>query len=188
MRVGNYWEFQANDDTRGGWLAVLLYLILAILCWREVAKFRRSSGADNSGRALSRHFWVALSLFVTALGVNKQLDFQTLMLQLGREAATSEGIIEYKQWINWAFLAIVGSAGVIAAGYMWTLFRRAVFSERLVLVGTAMLGGFIFFRTASINHVDLIVGRMSQHRPLIVLELLILLFLSFVILQNSRSS
>ena len=188
MRVGNFWVFQANDDTRGGWLAVLLYVILAILCWREVVRYYRATGIEIGSRTLPRNFWIGLALFITGLGINKQLDFQTLMIQLGREGATSAGVIDYKLWFNWVFLAGVIGGGIFLVAYLWNCFQRARFSERLVLTGTAMLGGFIFLRTAGMNHVQLVTGRMSGHRPTILLELLILIFLCCVIVQNTRSN
>src|SRR5688572_23762584 len=55
------WHLQANDNSLSGWLATGIYVILIILCWREVLR------PQPAGIALQRPFWVWLSLGVTAV-------------------------------------------------------------------------------------------------------------------------
>jgi hypothetical protein len=176
----HYWHFQFNDDTRGGWLASLLYLILIFLCWRT---FARRYAAREDHRALPAGFWLALSLGVTALGLNKQLDLQVLLFDIGRAIFTAEGIIEYRFVVEGA-LVVIAAIGVIGlAVYLWPRAARASTPERLVLIGTAALIGVIFVRFASINHVK--VGEtLSQHRPILALEILALAFLSFAVWRD----
>src|SRR6266566_9952848 len=84
------WHLGANDNTMGGWLVVCAYVVLGCLCWREVAK--QFSSTKQEERNLPPLFWLILSVGVTGLGINKQLDFQTLVMEAGRRIAVSEGI------------------------------------------------------------------------------------------------
>ena len=183
---GNVWHFQANDDTRGGWLAVGIYAVLTILCWRKVARQNQDSGSHQS--RLSATFWIALSLGVTALGINKQLDLQTLLIQISRGIAQSEGLFEYRRYIELGFFIVVAVLTALVVLYLWRLGRRVRGSERTVVIGTAALMGFVFLRTASAGKVVLIGGRFGGHRPILVLEILILTFLCYAAARDTHSS
>ena len=182
----NVWHFQANDNTRGGWLAVAVYAALTFLCWRKVARQNRNSGLHQHG--LTTTFWIALSLGVTGLGINKQLDLQTLLIQISRGISQSEGLFEYRRFIEWGFFIAVAVLTALVVRYLWMLGRRVHGSERTVVIGTSALIGFVFLRTATIGKIDLIGDRVGGHRPLLALEILILTFLCFAAIFDTRSS
>lgn len=176
------WHFQANDDTRGGWLAVGVYLVLVFLCWREV---RRHYSAGRFGdRALRLPFWLALSLFVTALLINKQLDLQVLLHEVVRDIALSHGFYEYRRLIGAAFVGVTAVLVGLVLSALWRLARRANGPERWVLIGTVALAGFVLIRVAGSNHIQLL-GTLDQHWPLLGLELATLTFLSFAVWRNA---
>jgi hypothetical protein len=182
---GREWHFQANDDTRGGWLAFCIYLGLILLCWRNVAL--RYRGAGRPDRALSLRFWVILSACVTALGINKQLDFQILLTQIGKQVAATVGVLNYWSQLRVIFAVGVAITGVAVAIHVWKLAGYATRTERVVLIATATLIGFVVLRTLSIGHLD-IVPSVSQHRPMLLLEMLSATFLFLAVWSDSRSS
>jgi hypothetical protein len=178
------WHLGANDNTWGGWLALCVYLILCALCWLEVSKQLRLSREVRQG--LPPLFWVLLSVGVTGLGINKQLDFQTLFMEAGRRIAISEGLIAYRRFLETSFFAIVFITGIFMAAVLWKLARRLTKAERQVLVGTALLFGFVLLRVAKIEHVGgaLIAG--ITHRSLLATELAATGFLSIAVWRNDR--
>ena len=180
------WHLQANDNSTGGWLAFCLYLVLSILCWREVAKQYSATGVAD--RALSPRFWLCFSLGVTALGINKQLDLQTWLIQFGRGIAESQGVIEYRRLVQALFVALAAIATAFAASYLWRLARRATNPERLVIIGTTALLGFVLLRVASMNNIDPIGRGINLHRPILALEVATLTILCVAVWRNARSS
>jgi hypothetical protein len=175
------WHFQPNDDTLGGWLATGVYAVLVILCWRET--FRRAP----PGKALQRPFWICLSLAVTAVGINKQLDLQSLMRDLGRYATQTEGLMRYRRLIQAAFAATAAIAAAILSRVLWRLSTRALPSERLVIFGIFGLIGFVVLRIAMFSHIDILTGQMAQHRPILALELAVVAFLCFAVWRNGQT-
>lgn len=179
------WHLQANDNSLGGWIATGVYVALILLCWREV--LRRGHALGASGGALKRPFWIWLALGVTAIGINKQLDLQTLMGELGRYAAEAEGLMEYRRLLQAGFAAAAAIAAAITGGALWRSARHASHSERLVILGVLGVIGFVLLRIATFNHVDLLLPeRMARHRPVLALELAISTFLCFAIWRNAR--
>jgi hypothetical protein len=59
---------------------------------------------------------------VTAVGINKQLDLQSLMIDLGRHAALAEELMIYRRVIQEGFVvAASGAATAYGRGAMETL-------------------------------------------------------------------
>jgi hypothetical protein len=79
------WHVGAGDPTFLGWAVTGGYLLTALLCIR----------ADLANRTVSAKLtpseqWWPLAGFAAALGVNKELDLQTLLIEVVRNAARSE--------------------------------------------------------------------------------------------------
>ena len=80
------------------------------------------------------------------LGLNKQLDFQTLLVEAGRDLAVSGGWLVYRRKIQ-AVLAVVGivagGLGLVAVGWrQWRFFRR----NPLTILGLALPGLYFSLR------------------------------------------
>ena len=121
------------------------------------------------------------------MGINKQLDLQTLMIEMGWRAARIEGITEYRRGIQIVLAASAAILTVAGTRYLWRLAKRATFSECVVLVGTCGLLGFILLRTAKFNHV-LLTRTMRQHQAMLAVELAVSAFLCFAVWLNGRPS
>src|SRR3954467_6988308 len=76
------WRPGIGDPTIGGWVTVLLYFLAVWSTWRT-SRFGFAS--------TEVHFWCVISILFIGLGINKQLDLQTAMTELGRVIASYQG-------------------------------------------------------------------------------------------------
>jgi hypothetical protein len=143
-----HWAPGIGDPTPGGWLTVMLYAVAALQCYR-VAR-----ATANSPMHRERAFWAMLALGMLALGINKQLDLQTALTEIGRLIAHHQGWYETRHAVQQRFVysvaAIAGIAGVIGA----YLVRKATGGTIVALIGGILLLGFVVMRAASFNHFD----------------------------------
>jgi hypothetical protein len=150
--VGN-WSPGIGDPTFVGWFTVLAYFTGAYRCARAAQRL----GPAAIGLALARRerrFWAILAVLLAALGVNKQLDLQSLFTELGRIAAYRGGWYEQRGKVQFAFILAAGLLGlfavVVSARYVW----HATFGARVAAAGAALLTTFVLIRAASFHHVD----------------------------------
>ena len=150
-----------GDPTALGWVTTFGYFLAAGLCFRVWMVRRRA--ADHGTL-----FWLALALFMLLLGVNKQLDLQTLLTEVGRGLARRQGWYEGRRAVQEGFIAGVAAAGCAAVVLFVLLARRGLAADGLAVIGAAVLIGFIVIRAASFHHVDHIlslpVGGVKLHR------------------------
>ena len=115
---------------------------------------RRTSPGPNRSLEFSR-IWGSLALFILLLGIDQQLDLQTLLIQSGRALAETEGWYAYRRLVQRVFF------GLFAFGFLLFVslaaWRRRVFLKRnrLVTLGLVILIGFVLMRAADFNHVGL---------------------------------
>jgi hypothetical protein len=96
---------------------------------------------------------VLLIVFLFVLGINKQLDFQLLLREVGRYLARSKGWFREPRVAQAAFAyavfavaAVFGLALLAATLGLWH-------SNALALLGAWVLVVFLVIRTASIHHI-----------------------------------
>ena len=147
-----HWSPGIGDPTIMGWLTVVLYAIGAWQCFRLAT--RHSSMQGRREVAL----WWILALGLLALGVNKQLDLQTALTEMGRIVAVQNGWYERRHDVQLEFIygvAVFASLAVIALAF---LARKAHPATIVALVGSAFLMTFIVIRAASFHHFDLFIN------------------------------
>lgn len=143
------WSPRIGDPNAIGWLTVVLYLVAAGLChWLARAKPSRREA----------RLWRVLAASFLALGINKQLDLQTALTELGRMMARSEGWYGNRRPVQAAFVACVAVLGLAAAAALWSLARRAPHATRQAVAGTALVITFVVIRAASFHYVDKLLG------------------------------
>lgn len=135
-----------------GWVTVAAYGVTAALCGAAA----RRAGTNGEGRVVA--FWVALTALYVVLGINKQLDVQSLITEVGRINARAWGWYEHRRTVQALIivaLGLVGAAGVTALA--WTAPWRS--NERtLALIGTALLVVFVLARATSFSRMDQLIG------------------------------
>jgi len=152
------WSRGIGDPTVAGWITVALYLVASLDCWKTG---RLLAGEKQTSR--ERHLWRSLSVGCLALGLNKQLDLQSALTEIGRILAKSQGWYEHRQTIQLEFVALVAifcMAAVIMLLF-WT--RRSPASTWLALIGAVFVFGFVVIRAASFHHVDRFIGERIMH-------------------------
>lgn len=169
---GFEWRPGIGDPTPIGWITTLAYLVTAYLCLRafrlEKAGPERSVLAtvpaafrvlwkhwpDPPPRARRAVLWILLSFAFVLLGVNKQLDLQTLVTDLGRATAFAMGWYDQRRGVQLAFVALVLLVGLVAVGLFFVIARGQLRDMRLPLGGLAFVVTFVIVRAASFHDVE----------------------------------
>lgn len=146
------WRPGIGDPTVMGWLTVAAYFGTALLCLREaVLAIQRSRAREV------QIFWSVLTTLLILLGVNKQLDLQTLLTLTGRKLAIAQGWYENRRPVQMVFVTMVAVAGTFGAVAMNRLVRRYP-EMRLSLAGFVSLLVFVVVRAASFHHMDQLIN------------------------------
>lgn len=154
------WQLGIGDPTMGGWVTVIAYSAAAALAFRSFRRHWKAIKAEPSTtdqRALVSFWFLAFSATVV-LGVNKQLDLQSWLTELGRDLALAQGWYEQRRWVQEIFVAglvVLGFAGIAIAAI---LLRRVIRRVAGALLGLGLLATFVAVRATSFHHVDLWLG------------------------------
>jgi hypothetical protein len=137
-----------NPDLRG-WSVVAAYLMAAGFCARA-ALARGKMGAEHERAPV---IWFLLALGLLFLGINKQLNLQTLLIALGRRAAQAGGWQEKRRLAQLVFSAVFTVAGLASLWLLRAGFRLFFARNPGALAGLVVLLLFVLIRAASVNHV-----------------------------------
>lgn len=154
--IGN-WSPGIGDPSVGGWLTVLLYLAAACSVWRLLRTWR-ARGDTATAQHNETWFWKALLAALVVLGVNKQLDLQSALTEIGRILSNQQGWYENRRQVQEAFIAGVAIMGLTVLAAALHLIWRAPRATRWALVGGVCLIVFVTIRAASFHHVDKLLG------------------------------
>lgn len=148
-----YWRPSIGDPTLLGWTTVYAYIcagILSLACAVNTEKIFHDEHTN-----FHRFIWSGMALGLFALGINKQLDLQTLMTDVARLIAHKQGWYEERRIIQLVFvIAIAGISGASLLILIWSL-RSLLRYYWLLLFGSAALGRFVIVRAASFYGVSL---------------------------------
>ncbi len=148
------WEPGIGDPTISGWVTVGLYLLTCVSCLKTAGVVLRR---DWSGHSDS-YVWRAISIAFFFLGINKQLDLQSAMTELGRNVAFAGGWYEQRRTVQLYF--VIGFAAVCVAATLILLFwaRKSSIQTWLALVGSTFVLGYVLIRAVSFHHFDQFIG------------------------------
>lgn len=142
------WRPGIGDPTAVGWTTVVLYFVAAMF------SVLATRGTLASGLGV-RRWWFGLAMMLAALGVNKQLDLQSLLTAVGRDIAVAQGWYDQRKPVQLVFVAVVALGGIGAIALIAAaLARQGSWPLRVAMLATSALGGFIIVRAASFHHVD----------------------------------
>jgi hypothetical protein len=147
------WRPGIGDPTVLGWVTVAAYLVAALGCalaaWREPLL-----DGTRRPRARPSRFWLALAVLMLALGINKQLDLQSLATQIGRDLIQAWGLYSERRELQFGFILVVASicAGALAA-FFWAA-RSTLKTRWPAIAGMLFILGFVVIRAASFHHID----------------------------------
>jgi hypothetical protein len=146
------WHLGIGDPTPVGWVTVAAYLLATVASGRVWLADRR---ARKRGEPASATFWMILTTLLLVLGINKQLDLQTLMGDVGRRMAKAQGWYENRRVYQVIFISLVTAAGLISLGVFTWLAKSQWRRNFVALMGTVFLYVFVLIRASSIHHVDI---------------------------------
>lgn len=134
-----------------GWFTVVAYLAAAGLC----AAAARSTGNRTRLDDRERRLWLALTIILLVLGINKQLDLQALLTEVARAAAKDEGWYGQRRHYQLVFVGMTAMAGIASLSLLLWWMRNADPPVKLAVLGLALTSTFVVVRAASFHHVDL---------------------------------
>jgi hypothetical protein len=139
------WRFKLDNPTVLGWSVVGAYAIAAVCC---AVRAMRGSPSERRG------IWWLLAGALFFLGVNKQLNLQTMLIVVGRNLAMDQGWSNHRRAVQAAFGGVFALAGMAVLAWLVTIQRAFFTRNRLAMAGVAILVCFVALRAATINHVD----------------------------------
>ncbi len=150
------WMFQVGDPTFGAWLVTIGYIVSSAMCTRIFfCEKEIEIVIGNSYLSIqldSRLFWLACGIFTLAMGLNKQLDFQTLLIELLQEKSGNSLVENASRTGAISFFLLVTAS----AGYTYLVFsslaNKCGSTIRLGLLGLTLILIYIAYRASAIHH------------------------------------
>lgn len=143
------WSPGIGDPSILGWLTVVLYIATAGYSWMVGRRLKARS---------ERLVFFALAAGLLALGINKQLDLQSALTEMGRILAKRQDWYEQRAEFQKIFIVQVAVLALVGLGLIAWLTRASPLPTRAALAGAVLLSGFVVMRAASFHHVDLFIG------------------------------
>jgi hypothetical protein len=145
------WHPTIGDPTFMGWFTMAAYFAGAFCAYMTAYKMR-----TLDRRAFL--FWCICGVLLTALGINKQLDLQSLFTEMGRQVAKAQGWIEQRRAFQFRFVEVF-TASALCLFILFSIKMRSLFRRfSLAFIGVFFLISFIVVRAASFHHVDRFLG------------------------------
>ena len=148
------WTPSIGDPTTMGWVTVTIYFVIAIICLRATMVSCQHANKNNS----NRNFWLLLSVFLIMLGINKQLDLQSLITQTGKNIAISQGWYENRRIVQVIFISLMGFFSIISTILLIMKYRYNCLAVKIAMSGCIILLSFILIRASSFHHMDVLIN------------------------------
>ena len=156
-----------GDPRAGGWLIFFSYFAVAVLCTRAfqasligsqlAADYpnpeRRTKDRKAAYRASFLFWGIVIALFVF-LGINKQIDLQTWLTEVGRRIAIAQGWYEQRATVQTIFVLTIAVTGVVTLAVLLKLTRDLLPRHVLAFAGLALLAVFLMVRAASFHALE----------------------------------
>lgn len=147
--VSKGWQFSIGDPTAVGWGVCGLYVLAAILAVRV----QRAAVITFSMHGRERLLWGLIAGLMLVTALNKQLDFQTLIITAGRCLAKEQGWYEDRRLVQRDFiLALLALTTLTGAALIWLL-RGIVRRNLTALLGLCVLAAFIVTKAGHVFHI-----------------------------------
>jgi hypothetical protein len=145
------WRPTIGDPSFKGWFIVGSYFACAILSLILVLP------NQNADRRFFL-FWRIIGLLMILLGINKQLDLQSLFTEIGRQIARAQGWMDKRQIVQLWFIVVFGITATVAF-LLFVRLKRDLFRRfRFAFIGLFFLLCFIVIRAAGFHHFDEMLG------------------------------
>ena len=159
MRFNYYgWSPGIGDPSYMAWFAVCAYFLTAILCFTAYRRCQQRSNTEtcNNSLSVSRWIWLGLFLVFLFLGINKQLDLQSLLTATGKNLALQQGWYAERRKYQEIFVAVLILSSAMLLLAFALIFRVVGTAERLALMGGVIVVTFVLVRASSFHHMDIL--------------------------------
>ncbi len=156
-----------GDPTIAGWIIAASYLAVAALCawavrvtqigakmaavWTGPERRQRDRAAAYLASLL---FWALLVMLFVFLSLNKQIDLQTWLTDVGRRIAKAQGWHDQRAAIQTFFVVAVATGSLVTLSVLLYLTRELLPRHVLAFVGLVLLVCFLLVRAGSFHGVD----------------------------------
>jgi hypothetical protein len=146
------WAPGIGDPTFTGWLTVFCYFVAAYQCHRA---YRKARSLGPNAYRLSQA-WLVLLAGMCLLGINKQLDLQSLLTVIARQNAQEYGWYENRRTFQVALILALGLGGIAGGAWIAWYMRKHLKHFGIAAAGGVFLAVFIVVRASSFHNVDLL--------------------------------
>jgi hypothetical protein len=195
VAAGGGWHLGIGDPTTIAWCIVVAYAVAVGLAVWAFLTARRGQrlliGIDPqescNQRVLAR-LWLVIAIVMLALGVNKQLDLQTWLLQTVRRKAYEGGWYDNRRTYQVEFIGAALVLATLTAGLLAYLLRRVLRRVLIAVSGLVTLTVFVVIRAASFHYVDKFLQLGGRIRINVILELsgIALIIVSVLVWRRSE--
>lgn len=133
-----------GDNSILAWLVVLAYAAGALA---TVAAAQKASRRE-------RRLWLLAAAALLLLGLNKQLDLQSIFINSVRDLAHAQGWYESRRTLQRIFIGGLSAAGIVGALLLLSWLRGSSATIKVAVAGLLALVLFVVVRAASFTHVD----------------------------------
>jgi len=153
------WRPEIGDTSLLGWLTVAAYALTVVTALAAARRAGRAPGLAGGSRAI----WFAVAALMAFLCLNKQLDLQSLLTEIGRILSSKQGWYEQRrEFQKWFVLGILAGSS-LGALFLIVCFRGFWKNHLLLGSGLFFLLSFIVFRAVSIHHFDTLIGKRFEN-------------------------
>lgn len=153
--ISTNWHPGIGDPTWQGWSTTLMYIVVAAAAWWT----SRTGAFPKITRFKEQRFWSMLAFILALLAVNKQLDLQSALTELGRCSAHLQGWYDQRRVVQVAFLAILAVGAVVFFSIVSSSMRGTLDRTGMPAVGLAFVLGFVMMRAVGFHYIDWALGR-----------------------------
>lgn len=147
MQEIGFWHSHGGDPTALGWTITFGYLITAAACLRNALRARASSLAPES-----IHPWRWLAAGTLFLGLNKQLDLQTLLIRIGRAVSLSENWYQDRRLAELLFMFVFAIVSILLLRYGIRSSGGFATAHPDIVIGVGLVLLYCLVRAAEITH------------------------------------
>jgi hypothetical protein len=134
-----------GDLTFWGWTTTAAFVFAALLCLVYA-----SFPVSHKGH---RVFWITLGLALLVLGINRQIDLQWLLHEIGKEMVERQGWSSKRRIVEIVLVAGFMMAIALLLMFVWRAARRAWQRRWLAFCGIVLLVAFVVLRAMRIHEV-----------------------------------
>ena len=140
------WSIGIGDPTFLGWFICISYFVACWICGNKALQAKRIN--DNYP------FLLGIAIFLLFLGINKQLDLQTLFIQTIRYLSIQHGWYEQRKLVQIAFVVLTSFSALVSLISLRIFFADSWCRYKVVWFGIILLCTFILLRMALFDGVN----------------------------------